>query len=295
MIKTSTFPLENLDSLIWLDGKITDSAKARLHPINHSMQYGGGVFEGLKAADGNIFKLEEHTSRLFNSARLMKLGIDFSEDEVNKAHYELLAVNNLKNAYFRPFVWRDDDTIKITPQNPRNRIMIVAWEIEERERPPMKVTVSTWIKPGKKMFPHGCKSSAQYGLLSLAGLEAANDGFDDAILLDEKGFIAECTSSNIFFLRDNTLFTPQTNYCLDGITRQTIINIASDLGFSCDILDITTSDLTSFDAAFVTGTAVGLREISQIVNNDHEINFVSSEVFHLIKKTYDKMARGIND
>ncbi|MDX1924524.1 MAG: aminotransferase class IV [Rickettsiaceae bacterium] len=295
MTISSIIPLENLNFTLWLDGKYINSLDAKIHILTHSMQYAGGVYEGVKAKDGYIFKLEEHTTRLFESARMMRLDIPFSHQEIVDVHHELLRLNNLQNAYFRPFVWRQTDSVRILPSNPRSHIIIAAWNMALRSAESIRVNVSNWVKPGKNMFPHGCKASAQYGLLAIAAMEARDQGFDDSIMLDEKGFIAECTSANIFFIKEGALYTPKTDYCLDGITRRSVIEIAKKEEIECFVQDISPSDLSSFDSAFITGTAVEVREICHILFGVKEINYQASEIFQKIKNIYQKMIRGINE
>lgn len=289
MTKNINFPLQNLDTIIWVDGEFIKSRDAQVHLLTHSMQYGGGVFEGLRSYNGKIFKLEEHTQRLFNSARLMRLNINFSMDEVNEIHHKLVKLNKLSNAYFRPFVWRSTDSIRIVPDNPVDHIMISGWEVGGRIYKKLNLKISDWIKMGKNMFPSGCKASAQYGLLSVAAMDAREEGCDDAILLDEKGFIAECTSSNIFFIQGSKIITPKSNYCLDGITRQTIIQIAKKLEMECFELDISPLELSSCDSAFVSGTASGIVEVSRITHQNEVIEFSSNENFAILREEYQKL------
>ncbi|MDX1917051.1 MAG: aminotransferase class IV [Rickettsiaceae bacterium] len=295
MTKNSNFPLENLDSYIWLDGEFILSRDAHVHILNHSLQYGGGVFEGLRSFKGRIFKLEEHTKRLFSSANIMGLDIPYSEEYINEIHYKLLELNNLSNAYFRPFVFRATDSIKIFPENPRTRVMISAWESAPRAAKNIKLNISNWIKPGKNMFPPKCKASAQYGLLSTIAADAKSKGFDDSILLDENGFIAECTSCNIFFIKEDKIFTPSTNYCLDGITRQTIMQIADKIGLECFVLDISPQDLGAFDSAFVSGTAAGIIEINSISYNNGLYNYLPNQYFKELNIEYKKLTGENNE
>ncbi|MDX2050014.1 MAG: aminotransferase class IV [Rickettsiaceae bacterium] len=291
--KNKLTSLENIKLIIWYNGKFIDIEELKIHPLTHSLHYSGSVFEGVRAINGYIFKCEQHTSRLFHSARQMRLNIDFSEEVVNHAHYELLKKNNLTSAYIRPIVWRSTDSVRILPENPVYHIMIAAWASEPRAHKPLRVNISNWVKPGKNMFPKNVKSSSQYGLLQVAASEARDLGYDDSILLDEKGYIAECTSCNIFFIKNNQLYTPKTDYCLDGITRQTIIEVSRENKIPCHEVDINLDELAVIDAAFVTGTAVGVKPIQSIITSSNLYALdADNKILKFLGDIYQKLSSG---
>lgn len=290
MTNSNTLPLEKIEGYIWIDGKLEKWSEVRIHVLTHSLHYSGGIFEGIKAIEGKIFKEDQHTKRFFKSAELMGLKIDLSEIDFINAMYKTLESNNLKNAYIRPFAWRSTDIITVRPQNPKTHIMIAAWEPRAPvKKNPLKLKIGKWKKPNNDMYPVQCKSSAQYAILTLSIMDAIENGFDDALILDLNNKIAECTTSNIFFIKDDKLFTPTTNYCLNGITRQTVIEIANKNNIQVIEKDISLDELINFESSFITGTASGLKLISSIDLDNNKVEFKDSNLFATLKAEYEKL------
>lgn len=289
-------PLENIEGYIWFDGKFIKIDEANVHILTHSIHYGGSVFEGEKSFNGKIFKIEQHTDRLINSAKLLDLEIPFSKEEIIAATYELLKLNNLSDAYIRPLVWRSTSSLALNPQMPKTHIMVAAWVPRKKDDyKRLDLEISRWIKPSAKMLPTQAKSSSSYTIPILAVTEASNKGFDDAIMLDDQDYISECTTSNIFFIKNSELITPKTTSCLSGITRQTVFEIAENFNIKTTEMDITIDDLASCESGFITGTAAGLKEIRLINNKGNNFTFEPSNIFQRLKNKYDNLVRGIND
>ncbi len=293
MLNTSSSLLENSYGYIWLNGKFVEWKNAKIHILTHSLHYSGSVFEGEKAFNGKIFRIHDHTDRLFRSAELLKLEIPYSKDEIIQASKELLSKNNFQNAYIRPLVWRSTEALMVRPVGTHINVMIAAWE--PRRKPnsnPMHLMVSRWRKHSEDSYPIQCKSSSQYAMFVISIMEANEKGYEDALLLDPYGNIAECTTSNIFFIKQNKLFTPQISFCLNGITRQTIISIAESLCVEVYEADITTEDMHSFEACFITGTAIGLKDVGSITYNDRKISFCTHNLYDTLKSKYLDLVNG---
>lgn len=289
MTSINFLPLESISGFIWLNGHFVEWQNAKIHVLTHSLHYSGGVFEGEKAFNGKIFKIKEHTERLFASAKKMHLDISYSSEEIIAASIKLLEMNHLKDAYIRPFAWRSTDALMVRPINPKTNLMIAAWEPRgKKSDSPYNIHISKWRKPTENICPMQCKSSFNYGMLSIAVSEAKEQGFDDAILLDMFGYISECTTSNIFFIKE-ALYTPKTTYCLNGITRQTILEIAKDFNIKIIEKDILTEEIDSFECGFITGTASGLKLINSITHDKKTINFIESILFSRLKLAYDEL------
>ncbi len=293
MLNTTTSNLENIEGYIWFNGTFIKWQDAKIHVLTHSLHYSGGVFEGEKSYNGKIFRINEHTARLFRSASLMKLEIPYTKEEIIQASVELLLKNNLQNAYVRPLVWRSTEALMVKPVNPIVNVMIAAWE--PRKKPslnPLNLVVGKWRRPPENSHPVQCKSSSQYAMFTLAIIEANEIGYDDALLLDQDDHIAECTTSNIFFIKGNELYTPKIKYCLNGITRQTTIAIASNLGIKIYEQDIRLDDIHSFDGCFVTGTAIGLKDIGSIAFNEEKKLFDTNDLYNSLKSEYLNLVNG---
>lgn len=285
--------LENIEGHIWYNGEFIKSQDAKVHMLTHSLHYAGGVFEGIKSFNGKVFSIEKHIARLFTSAQHMRLDINFSQNEVIEATKEVVRLNNLSDSYIRPFVWRSTEALAVLPYKPIFHILVAAWEPRKKVKlDPLKVNISKWIKPSPEMNPIQCKASSYYAMLSRIGLEATEAGYDDSIMLDINKYLAECTTSNIFFIQDNQLVTPTTYNCLNGITRQTVIEIAAQNNIEVNEKNIGLNELENFDSAFVTGTAAGLKAIGQIDYENKQVNFKPSKIFDFLKAGYDKMTRG---
>jgi branched-chain amino acid aminotransferase len=284
--------LENIEGHIWYNGEIIKSQDAKVHMLTHSLHYAGGVFEGIKSFNGKVFSLEKHIARLFKSAQEMRLEINFSQNEVITATKKVVRLNNLSDSYIRPFVWRSTEALAVLPCKPIFHILVGTWEPRRKVKlDPLKVNISKWIKPSPEMNPIQCKASSYYAMLSRIGLEAIEAGYDDSIMLDINKYIAECTTSNIFFIKENQLFTPTTDNCLNGITRQTVIEIAAQNNIEVHQRNIILEDIPNFDAAFVTGTAAGLKPIGQVDYLDNTIIFKDSDLFAFLKAGYEKLTR----
>lgn len=272
----STLAFDQRQGKIWLDGSLCDWRQANLHVLSHALHYASAVFEGLRTYGGQIFKLEEHTQRLFHSARLMDMQIPFSEDVINQACKEVLRVNNITDGYVRPLAWRGSEAMQIAALNTTIHVAICCWEwpsyfSQEAKMKGLRLKTSPWRRPSPETAPTDAKAAGLYMICTLSKHAALADEYDDALLLDYRGYIAESTGANVFFLMDDgRLHTPTPDCFLDGITRRTVIDLASKAGYEIVERHISPADLPKVKEAFLTGTAVEVTPIASI--DQHNFN-----------------------
>jgi branched-chain amino acid aminotransferase len=265
----SFFSLDRQQGPVWMDGRLVDWSSATLHVLSHGLNNASCVFEGERAYGGKIFKLREHTQRLFGSAEILGIRIPYSLDALCQATQEVVRAQNLSNGYVRPVVWRGHEDLGIAAPNAQVHVAIAALACDDvvppqaRERG-VSLKVSKWVRPAPHMAPLKAKASCHYVLGSLAIQEAKAAGHDDALLLDYRGYVAESTGSNFFFVKDGCLHTPLTECALDGITRRTVIELARGRGLSVQERDIHPEEILSAQEAFLTGTAVEVLPVRQI-------------------------------
>jgi branched-chain amino acid aminotransferase len=270
----------NTADLIWLNGDFVAWEDAKVHVLTHSMHYGTGVFEGVRcyetvAGDAGIFRHQDHLDRLEKSAGLYYMDMPFSKEELRQATHELISRNGFKSCYIRPLVYRGYGPMGLDPLNNPVEAMIACWEWgsylgDEGKLNGITAQVSSWrrISP-ESLIPHA-KASGQYLNSVLAKIGATKAGYEEAILLDDKGHVCEGTGENIFVVKDGVIHTPgQTSGILDGITRKSIIEIARDLGYEVVERDIARAELYLCDELFLTGTAAELTPVREI--DDHPL------------------------
>ncbi|WP_375319379.1 branched-chain amino acid transaminase [Candidatus Tisiphia endosymbiont of Oplodontha viridula] len=282
-------PFKNLNQLsgyIWINGRFIDWQESKIHALTHSLHYSGGVFEGEKAYDGKIFKLEEHTQRLIESARALSIEVPYSFEDIIKAHQLLITKNNIKDAYIRPLIWFGSESLNLTNTNLSVNLLIAAVPSTPRYSSDLNVHIARWRKCHPNSLPPQCKSSGHYNMMIVCQKEAKFLGYDDAILLDWRGYIAECTTTNIFFVKGEQLFTPIADSFLNGITRQTIIKLAKELNLKVTEEHITLERVGEFNECFMTGTAAEVKGIKSINLGDQNIIFEDNKITNLLKKEY---------
>lgn len=289
-------PLSMRAGYIWLNGEFVESDSAQIHILTNSLHYASAVFEGERAYDSKVFKLEEHTQRLFSSAEILKHKKPiFSLEEVNKATIELIKMNNLKDCYIRPLIWRGSESMRLTSPMLSTNIMIACWEMggggEGKRADEFNVVLSKWRKAHPSAMPPQCKSAGAYQTNVVAQLEAIEQGFDDALMLDYDGRIAECTTSNIFFVDNDKLVTPKPDVFLHGITMQTVLEMARELGITTEERRIQLDEIGNFNECFITGTAAGIKKVNSITVGNHKITYKSDEVTKRLINLYEEVVR----
>lgn len=286
-------PLDQRNGFIWLNGEFIEWKKAQVHILTHSLHYGGAVYEGIRAYDQKIFKLKEHLERLFASAATLKYHPNFSIEEMSKATHKLLTLNNQQNSYIRPLIWRGSESLRINSQILSINSMIACWEVNSTETrtDSFNIIITNWLKAHPGSLPPNCKSSAHYQIPSLAQAEALEQGYDDVLMLDYRGYIAECAVANIFFVENNKLITPIPDSVLDGITRSTIIELAKNIGIETEERRILPEALGSFSECFMTGTAVEVKPVTSITHNHVKIQYNNNNITPKLVKAYGQLVR----
>ncbi|MCK5813852.1 MAG: branched-chain amino acid transaminase [Cocleimonas sp.] len=264
------------DGLIWFDGKMVPWREANVHVLTHTLHYGMGVFEGVRAYktdnDGTaIFRLEEHTNRLFDSAKIMRMNIPFSKQEISLAQMRSVAENNLESAYLRPMCFYGSEGMGLRADNLKTHAIVAAWEWgsylgEENMKHGLRIKTSSFTRHHVNISMCKAKANGHYINSMLALQEALADGYDEALLLDNEGYVAEGSGENIFIIKDGIIYTPDLTSALNGITRNTIMTLANDLGYEIKEKRITRDEVYIADEAFFSGTAAEVTPIRELDN-----------------------------
>ena len=286
-------PFDDRDGVMWLDGKFVPWRDAKLHVLSHALHYGSCVFEGERAYSKRIFKLEEHTSRLFHSAKRMGMNMPYTEKDINAACKEVVSIQKIKNGYVRPVVWRGSEMMAISAQKNKIHVAIASWEWGSYFDPQLKLkgiklNISSWRRPSPNSVPWDTKASGLYMICTLSKHEAESKGYTDSLMLDHEGNIAEATGANVFF-KDKTgsLHTPIPDSFLDGITRRCVISIAKSKGIEVIERKIKPDEMSSFVGCFLTGTAAEITPVSQI----DKFNFDVCDLIKDLSKSYQNLVR----
>ena len=265
-------PYNKREGKIWYNNDLVDWQEAKLHVLSHGLHYGSFVFEGLRVYEGEIFKLEEHTDRLYHSAKRMGIKIPYSKDEINKATKKIVSVQNVQNGYIRPFAWRGSEMMAISAQQTKIHVAIATWEWGSYFDPKLKtegikLNISKWRRPAPNTIPWDTKASGLYMICTLSKHEAEQQGYTDSLMLDHEGNVAEATGANIFFKdKEGNLHTPIPDSFLDGITRRAIIEIAKSKNIKIHERKISPKELSKFVGCFLTGTAAEVTPVSCIAD-----------------------------
>ncbi len=262
-------PFDARDGQIWLDGSLVTWRDAKLHVLTHALHYGSAVFEGARAYGGEVFKLTEHSQRLVDSASALDFEIPFSVAEIDDACREAVKANNLVDAYVRPIAWRGSEQMGVSAQKNTIHLAVAAWEwgsyfpMEERLKG-IRLTHATYRRPDPATAPCKAKAAGLYMICTIEKHRAESAGYADALMLDYRGRVAECTGANIFLIKEGVLHTPIPDCFLDGITRRTVIGLAQSRGYEVVERVIMPEELSSFSECFLTGTAAEVTPVSQI-------------------------------
>ena len=265
-------PFDKRKGKIWYNSDLVDWSDVKLHVLSHGLHYASCVFEGERVYDGQIFKLEEHTSRFFYSAKRMGFQIPYSEQDINKATNELISTQKVLNGYVRPVAWRGSEMMAISAQKTKIHVAIAAWEWGSYFDPKLKtqgikLNISNWRRPSPESIPWDTKASGLYMICTLSKHEAEREGYTDSLMLDHEGNVAEATGANIFFKdKQGNLHTPIPDSFLDGITRRTVIEIAKSKKIKVFEEKISPKNLSDFVGCFLTGTAAEVTPVSTIAD-----------------------------
>jgi branched-chain amino acid aminotransferase len=266
--------MEDRDGKIWMDGRLVQWRDARIHVLTHTLHYGCGVFEGVRAyntAMGTaIFRLREHTERLFNSAKILRMKIPYSMEQVIEAQREVVRANKLESCYIRPLAWIGSEKLGVSPKGNTIHLMIAAWAWgaylgEEGLKRGIRVKTSSYTRHHVNITMTQAKAVSNYTNSILANMEAVDEGYDEAMLLDASGFVSEGAGENLFIVKKGVVYTPDLSAgALNGITRDTVFAICSDLGLQLVEKRITRDEIYISDEAFFTGTAAEVTPIREL-------------------------------
>ncbi|MFN7711129.1 MAG: branched-chain amino acid transaminase [Curvibacter sp.] len=273
-MSTATPSMEDRDGKIWMDGKMVEWRDAKIHVLTHTLHYGCGAFEGVRAyntVNGTaIFRLQDHTERLFNSAKILRMKIPFTPEQVNEAQREVVRANKLESCYLRPLTWIGDKKLGVSPKGNTIHLMVAAWAWgaylgEEGLKRGIRVKTSSYTRHHVNVTMTQAKAVSNYTNSILANMEATDEGYDEALLLDSSGFVSEGAGENLFVIKNGVIYTPDLSAgALNGITRNTVFHIAKDLGLEIVQKRITRDEVYIADEAFFTGTAAEVTPIREL-------------------------------
>jgi len=289
------------NKLIWNNGSFNKWDDTNVHILSHTLHYGTGVFEGVRAYKTSngpaIFRLKEHTNRLFNAADKINIKIPFSKDELNKVQCEILNKNSLDEGYIRPIVYLGNEGLGLRAKDLSVNVAVAAWEWPSYMDPRAKEKGISVIKSSHRQYENplhsGNKIIGTYFSNTMALHEAIDNGADEAIMLDKNGYISEGSGENIFLVKNNVIYTPTTDHCLDGITRQSVIQMAKDLNMSVREQNIKFDDLVQADEAFFTGTAVEITPIT-CLDGKHINDGKKGQVTNQLQEKFQEIISGKN-
>ncbi|MEC8085377.1 MAG: branched-chain amino acid transaminase [Pseudomonadota bacterium] len=292
--------ISDLQGQIWLDGTFCDWKDAKIHILTHTLHYGTGVFEGVRAYETEqgpaIFRLQDHTSRLFKSAELIGMNIPYSQTELMEAQCESVKINKLKNAYIRPLCFYGNEGMGLRADNLKVHASVSSWDWgaylgEDKIKNGIKVKVSPFPKRAADSMLYKAKATGNYLNSMLALQDALSSGYDEALILDTENTVNEGSGENFFIVKNETLITPGLSTVLDGITRKTIIQLAADLEISTEEKKIELDEVYNCDEAFFTGTAAEVTPIIQI-NNESIGNRKPGKITSMLQENYFKLITG---
>ncbi|MBL1404684.1 MAG: branched-chain amino acid aminotransferase [Hyphomicrobiales bacterium] len=284
---------DRMDGHIWFDGKFVKWEDAKVHVLNHGLHYASSVFEGERAYGGEIFKLEKHTERFFKSAEYLGFEIPYSQDAINQACIDTLEKQGLVEGYLRPVAWRGSEMMAISAQKNTIHVAIAAWNWPSYFNPEEKLKgirldLSDWRRPDEKTIPSHAKAAGLYMICTLSKHAAEAKGFTDSLMLDYRGLIAEATGANVFFVKEGVLHTPTPDCFLNGLTRQTVIELAKRRNIEVVERHIELDELESFSECFLTGSAAEVTPVSEIAGR----MFAPSEITKTLMEDYESEVRG---
>ena len=266
--------MSDRDGKIWMDGQMVDWRDAKIHVLTHTLHYGCGAFEGVRAYKTDkgtaIFRLREHTERLFNSAKILRMPMPFKLDELMQAQIDVIKANNLESGYLRPLIWLGSEKMGVSPKGAKVHAMVAAWPWgaylgEDGMNRGIRVKTSSFTRHHVNITMTQAKSVSNYTNSILANLEATEDGYDEALLLDTAGFVSEGSGENVFVVKEGVVYTPDLSAgALNGITRKTVTAICKDLGLELKEKRITRDEIYIADEAFFTGTAAEVTPIREL-------------------------------
>jgi len=286
-------PFDDRDGFIWLDGKLVPWRDAKIHVLSHGLHYASCVFEGERVYDGQVFKLTDHSQRLVDSATLLDMQLPYGAADIDAATREIVRANDCGDAYVRPIIWRGSEMMGVSAQAAKPRLAIATWawpsyfSPEARNRG-IRLAMAQWSRPAPNTAPTKAKATGLYMICTMSKHAAERAGFDDALMLDYRGLIAEATGANIFLVIDGEIHTPTPDCFLDGITRRTVIGLARARGYTIIERAIPLADLDRTQEIFLTGTAAEVTPVGEIEGR----KFTVGAITHTLMDDYTALTRG---
>jgi len=276
-------PFDDRDGFIWFNGQFVAWRDAKVHVLSHGLHYGSCVFEGVRVYNGKVFKLREHSERLIKSGKLLGFDVPYTAEQLDQASIDTVTKQNITNGYIRPVAWRGSEMMAISAQKTTIHVAIAAWEWpsyfsqEARERG-LKLQISSWARPAPNTAPTASKAAGLYMICTMSKHAAENDGFDDALMLDYRGYIAEATGANLFFIIGDEVHTPTPDCFLDGITRRTVIELVKKRGIKLVERHIKPEELANVSEVFLTGTAAEITPVGRIGDQSFTVGPITKQL-----------------
>ena len=283
---------DDRDGKIWMNGKLVEWRDANVHILTHAMHYASSVFEGERAYSGKIFKSRLHSERLLKSAKMIDFEIPYSVDEIEKAKYDTLRANGLKDAYVRPVAWRGagEDMGVASSKNPVN-LAVATWSwgnyYGDAKMKGAKLDVAKWRRPDPNTAPFEAKAAGLYMIATMSKHTAEANGCSDAMMMDYRGYVADATGANIFFVKEGEVHTPTPDAFLNGLTRQTVIEMLKTMGVRVHERHILPNELEDFSQCWLTGSAAEITPVGQI----GDYNFEVGELTRTVSRNYEQLVR----
>ncbi|MFA7431703.1 MAG: branched-chain amino acid aminotransferase [Rhodospirillaceae bacterium] len=282
-------PFDDRDGFIWWNGALKPWREANLHVLSHALHYASCVFEGERVYNGKVFKLTEHSARLIESGRVLGFDVPFTVEELNAATMEAVKANNITDGYVRPLAWRGSEMMGVAAQATKINVAIACWAWPSYFSPEarlrgIRLKISPWKRPAPDTAPTSSKAAGLYMICTLSKHEAEREGYEDALMLDYRGQIAEATGANIFLVMDGKLHTPTPDCFLDGITRRTVIDLAKRRGLEVIERAIMPEELANTQEVFLTGTAAEVTPVREIGT----YTFTPGDITKMLVEEYDK-------
>jgi branched-chain amino acid aminotransferase len=288
----SIIPFDDRDGWIWLDGQFVPWREAKVHVLTHGLHYASAVFEGQRMYNGEIYALTAHSQRLIKSAEILDMEVPFTVAEIDEACKQTCARNGLSDAYIRPIAWRGSEMIGVSAQNTTTHVSIAVWDWpsyfapEERAKG-IRLTWAKYKRPSPETEPVHAKAAGLYMICTISKHAAEKDGYADAMMLDYRGYVAEATGANAFFVRDGAIHTPTPDCFLNGLTRQSVIKIAREKGIEVIERHIKPEELSTFSECFITGSAAEVTPVGEI----GEYRFKPGQISLGLAEDYSRMVR----
>ncbi len=289
----SVQPFDDRDGFIWYDGALKPWRDAKLHVLTHGLHYASAVFEGERAYNGTIFKLHEHSERLVNSCKVLGMPLTWTAEQIDAACIETLKANGLTDAYVRPIAWRGSEMMGIAAQSTKVHLAVAVWAwpsywTAEARMTGIRLNISEWCRPHPKTAPTKAKAAGLYMIGTISKHQAEQDGYDDSLMLDYAGRVAEATGANIFFVMNGEIHTPTPECVLNGITRQTVMDLARKRGLKVVEREIQPDEMAKASECFLTGTAAEVMPVREIGS----YKFVPGSVCRALMDDYTALVMG---